>query len=138
LKEIIIASKYIKIIFATEPTRLYDIEGKKAVCVPDLGLGHPFIELPKLAEKAYFDAKNGVAMRNLCLVVYAGRSLLTGKGYYRFSIPVTGPRWDHVKRLFEISAQERMKDSKVGSLWTLRRWKIICPSKIRLKAEKMK
>jgi len=85
---------------AVKKDRIFDIEGKKALFVPDLDLDFPFLELPVEVEIEFKKAKKEKAMASLCLV-YVGRSLLTGKDYYDFNVDVPQQTWDRVKMLFE-------------------------------------
>jgi hypothetical protein len=85
---------------AVKTDRIFDIEGKKALFVPDLDLDFPFLELPAEVEIEFKKAKKEKAMASLCLV-YVGRSLLTGKDYYDFNVDVPQQTWGRVKILFE-------------------------------------
>jgi len=85
---------------AVKTDRIFDIEGKKALFVPDLDLDFPFLELPVEVEIEFKKAKKEKAMASLCLV-YVGRSLLTGKDYYDFNVDVPQQTWGRVKILFE-------------------------------------
>jgi hypothetical protein len=76
----------------------YTIEGKRVILFH--GLDIPFVELPECVEKAYWQAKRKREHKNLHLV-YAGRSLLTGKDYYRLSCDVSRDTMNRVKEQFE-------------------------------------
>jgi hypothetical protein len=76
----------------------YTIEGKRVMLFP--GLDIPFVVLPEGVEKAYWQAKRKREHKNMHLV-YAGRSLLTGKDYYRLSCDVSRDAMNRVKEQFE-------------------------------------
>ena len=76
----------------------YTIEGKRVILFH--GLDIPFVELPECVEKAYWQAKREREHKNMHLV-YAGRSLLTGKDYYRLSCDVSRDTMNRVKEQFE-------------------------------------
>lgn len=79
---------------------IYNIEGKRAVYVPGLGLENSFLEVPEKVEAAQKDFQRREAYQKLHMV-YAGRSLLTGIDYYDFSADVSRETWNRVKSIFE-------------------------------------
>jgi len=85
---------------AVKKDRIFNIEGKRVLFVPDLDLDSSFLELPAEVEKKFKRAKKEKAFSTLCLV-YVGRSLLTGKDYYDFNVDVSQQTWDRVRMLFE-------------------------------------
>jgi hypothetical protein len=76
----------------------YTIEGKRVILFH--GLDIPFVIIPDGVEKAYRQAKRKREHKNMHLV-YAGRSLLTGKDYYRLSCDVSRDAMNRVKEQFE-------------------------------------
>lgn len=80
--------------------RIFNIEEKRAVYVPGLGLENQFVEVPEKVEAAQKDFQRREAFQNLHMV-YVGRSLLTGIDYYDFSSDISRGTWDRVKSIFE-------------------------------------
>ena len=76
------------------------IENKNAINIESLGLDCPFIEVPPKVEKAYIEAKNIRIMESVRLI-YAGKSLLTGKDYFKFNKSVPLEEWEKAESLFE-------------------------------------
>jgi len=97
----------------------YTVEGKRVMLLP--GLDIPFVVLPEGVEKAYRQAKQEREHKNLCLV-FAGRSLLTGKDYYRFNCDVSRDTMNRVKGQFEYF--------EPGDLGTLEGWLTADPEKV--------
>lgn len=97
----------------------YTVEGKRVMLFP--GLDNPFVVLPEGVEKAYWQAKRKREHKNLHLV-YAGRSLLTGKDYYRLSCEVSRDTMNRVKEQFEYF--------EPGDVGTLEGWLTADPEKV--------
>jgi len=97
----------------------YTVEGKRVIIFP--GLDNPFVVLPEGVEKAYWQAKRKREHKNMHLV-YAGRSLLTGKDYYRLSCEVSRYTMNRVKEQFEYF--------EPGDVGTLEGWLTADPEKV--------
>lgn len=97
----------------------YTVEGKRVMLLP--GLDIPFVVLPEGVEKAYRQAKQEREHKNLHLV-YAGRSLLTGKDYYKLSCDVSR---DTMNR-----AQGKFQYFEPGDMGTLEGWLTADPEKV--------
>lgn len=76
------------------------IENKKAINIKSLGLEFPYIEIPANVVAVFVDAKYKKIMLN-CHLVYSGRSLLTGKDYYKLNSWIPASDWNCVEDLFE-------------------------------------
>lgn len=101
------------------PDTFYTVEGKRVILFP--GLDIPFVEIPENVEKAFRQAKYEKEQRGKYLV-YAGRSLLTGKDYYRFSCEMSNDTLFRVKGQFEYF--------EPGDLGTLGGWLTSDPAKV--------
>jgi hypothetical protein len=99
---------------ATKSDRVFNIEGKRTVFVPDLGLDSAFLEIQEDVEHKLYSFKKDQAMKNLHLV-YAGRSLLDGKDFFKFNIEVSENVMYRVKNLFEYFDEES-EDAALGGL----------------------
>lgn len=97
----------------------YTVEGKRIIIFP--GLDNPFVVIPEGVEKAYRQAKQEIEHKNLHLV-YAGRSLLAGRDYYRLSCEVSR---DTLNR-----AQGKFEYFEPGDLGTLEGWLTCDPEKV--------
>jgi|SRR5665647_92841 len=86
---------------AVETDRIFNIEGRRAVFVADLG----FVVVPETVEKSYHEFKRKQASRGLCLL-YAGQSLLTGKDYYNFSSEISEAVYNRVQKYVEFFDEE--------------------------------
>ena len=76
------------------------IETKKGIDVTSLGLEFPYLEIPADVEKAFSKAKDSKIMEN-CHLIYAGKSLLTGKTYFKLNSEIPSSKWDCIEDLFE-------------------------------------
>jgi hypothetical protein len=76
------------------------VENKKAINVQSLGLEFPYIEVPATVENAFRKVKNEKLMQG-CSLISVGKSLLTGKEYYKFSAKIPTSEWIKVKNYFE-------------------------------------
>lgn len=91
------------------------IENKKAIDVRSLGLECPYIEVPSEVENAFEKAKNLKIMSN-CHLVYAGRSLLTGKHYFKLNSKIPAHPWNCVADYFEYFGESEEKNRLSGWL----------------------
>ncbi len=78
----------------------YTVEGKRVLFLPGLGLDIPFVVIPEGVEKAFMRAKLDREQQRKYLV-YAGRSLLDGRDYYRLSCDLTNDTFNRVKNQME-------------------------------------
>lgn len=99
----------------------YTVENQRNVFLHGLGLDIPFVVIPEGVEKAYNQVKWNREQKNKYLV-YAGRSLLTGKDYYRFSCDISQ---DTLNR-----AQGKFEYFEPGDLGTLEGWLTSDPEKV--------
>ncbi len=76
------------------------IENKNAINIESLGLDCLYIEVPSTVETAYTKAKNIKTMES-CHLIYAGKSLLTRKEYFKFNNDIPASSWDCVEDFFE-------------------------------------
>ncbi len=76
------------------------IENKNAINVQALGLSVQYIEVPSTVETAYTKAKN-IKIMEKCILTSAGKSLLTGKDYFKLNFQIPVSSWDCVEDLFE-------------------------------------
>jgi len=100
-----------------------DVENRKAINVQSLGLEFPYLEVPADVEKAFMKAKNSKIMENVRLI-YAGKSLLTGKDYFKFNNVIPVPEWDCVEEYFEDFG------SGSGRTGELKGWVTCMPEKV--------
>lgn len=100
---------------AVKTDKIFDIEGKKAILVPELALDFAFLEIPPEVEIEVKKAKREHALTGFHLV-YVGRSILTGKDYYNFNVDVTQQQWDRVKNCFEYFGEESNEIGLTGWL----------------------
>lgn len=94
--------------------RIYTVEGRRTVFVPDLELDFPFVEISADVEQKFNAFKKDQAAKSLCLL-YAGRSLLNGKDFFKFNVEVSDGTMYRVKELFEYFDEEN-EDSVLGGL----------------------
>ena len=99
---------------ALKADRIFNVENKKVVYVPEFDFGSVFVEIPAEVELELNRFKHEQAMQNLHLV-YAGRSLLTRKDYFKFNTEVSDGMMYRVKELFEYFDEEN-EDSALGGL----------------------
>lgn len=78
----------------------YQVEGKKVLFLPGLGLDPELIEVPAGIETTMKKARKEKESKMLYLV-YVGRSWLTGKDYYKFNIDISSNTLHRVKEHFE-------------------------------------
>jgi hypothetical protein len=76
------------------------IENKNAINIEQLGLSVQYIEVPHDVETAYTKAKN-IKIMEKCSLTYAGKSLLTGKDYFKFNFKIPVSSWDCIEDFFE-------------------------------------
>lgn len=79
---------------------VYSVENTRAIPVPSLNLGVPFLEVPESVEKSLIIARKQRDSKSLHLT-YQGRSLLTGLDYYAFSAPIDSRTFERVQDWFE-------------------------------------
>jgi hypothetical protein len=94
--------------------RIYDIEGKRAIHIPDLGIDFDFIEIPSNVENKFNEFKQNQAAKSQCLE-YAGRSLLTGIDFFRFNTDISEAVYFRVKEYIEYF-EEGGESADVGGL----------------------
>lgn len=94
----------------------YTVEGKRVICFS--GLGNPFVVIPEGVEKAFRQVKWDKEQKSKYLI-YAGRSLLTGKDYFRFSCDVSQDTMNRVKGQFTYF--------ELGDFGTLEGWLTATP-----------
>ncbi|MHB8102635.1 MAG: hypothetical protein ACYDEF_10790 [Methanosarcina sp.] len=99
---------------ATKSDRVFNVECKKVVYVPEFDFDSVFVEIPSEVELELNRFQRDRAMKNLHLV-YAGRSLLDGKDFFKFNIEVSENVMYRVKNLFEYFDEEN-EDSVLGGL----------------------
>lgn len=100
---------------AIKTDKIYNVEGKKAIFIPELGLDFAFLEIPVEVEIELKKAKRAYALTGFHLI-YVGRSLLTGKDYYNFNVDITQQQWDRVKNCFEYFGDESNEIGLTGWL----------------------
>ena len=100
---------------AVKTDKIYDVESRKAIFVPELGLDFAFLEIPPEVEIEVKKAKRAQALTGFHLV-YVGRSLLTGKDYYNFNVDITQQQWNRVKNCFEFFGDESNEIGLTGWL----------------------
>jgi hypothetical protein len=93
--------------------KIYLVEGKKAIYVPDLELETSFLEVPEIVEDKLKAAKKAIEMKDLRLV-YAGKSLLSGKDYYKLSCEVPSQTWYRVRECFEYHGERGIPGALEG------------------------
>jgi hypothetical protein len=76
------------------------IENKNAINIEALGLAVQYIEVPQNVEAAYTKAKN-IKIMEKCSLTSAGKSLLTGKEYFKFNNDIPASSWDCIEDFFE-------------------------------------
>lgn len=78
----------------TETKNIYSVEGKRVVCVPELGI----LELPPVVEYEIGRIKHK-REENARGLVYAGKSLLTGRDFFKFNYELSRDTFNRVKDL---------------------------------------
>lgn len=80
--------------------KIETIENKKAIDIRTLGLEFPYLEIPANVVAVFVDTKYKKIMLN-CHLIYVGKSLLTGKDYYKLNSWIPASDWNCVEDLFE-------------------------------------
>jgi hypothetical protein len=86
--------------------KTYFIEGKRALYVPELELDTTFLEVPDIVEEKLKDSIRAIERGNLCLI-YAGKSLLNNKYYYKLSCNVDTQTWYRIRDVFQWFGEDR-------------------------------
>ena len=100
-----------------ETKNIYSVEGKRVVCVPELGI----LELPPVVEYEIGRIKHEREEKAKGLV-YAGKSLLTGRDFFKFNCELSRNAFNRVKDL--------MVYFEPGEEGTLSGWLTTQPEKI--------
>jgi len=100
------------------------IENKNAINIESLGLDRQYVEVPSKVEMAYIEAKNIRIMESVSLI-YAGKSLLTGKEYFKFNSKIPSSQWESVE-----SYLEYMGTGGSGMTGELKGWVTSQPAKV--------
>jgi|SRR5665647_3723091 len=94
--------------------RIFNVECKKVVYVPEFDFDSVFVEIPSEVELELNRFQRDRAMKNLHML-YAGKSLLDGKDFFKFNIKVSENVMYRVKNLFEYF-EEDCESAYLGGL----------------------